>query len=669
MENTGHKILVKKNIKIAFFTITLLLLSACGSGSGGSSSTNNYSYIPKGEALTDRMAVKFLDMSTMGSTPAMVKELREKGVVVWVDEQLAKKWDYKKESIVYNMMHDALKMRPHDYCEKANVPIPKTEAEIDDLIEKFLADNDTVFNRTLIHGADELTYHSSAIFAGHMEDDAQLRQKIAYVLSQIVIVSESNDFLFKNRGEALSYYYDILLKNAFGTYSNILYNATLSPAMATYLTYANNRKVHTDEKTGTTVAPDENYGREIMQLFSIGLFELNTDGTARIKQGKKVPTYTQKDVEEISRVFTGMSYSHDVFNNKGFNATLWRGDSLHPLLCVEKYHDSEEKEFLGQTLAAGQSCFQDVNNTIKILMNHPNSAPFIAKKLILRLTKSNPNTDYVQRVAEVFKSSGGDLGKTVKAILLDAELWEDIKNDSATKIKEPYLAYTNMLRALDVEPWPLRTVKDDDGTTHTIKNRYFVRSKYQYLNQWPTFSPTVFNFYSDTYEPDSEVFKTRALVAPEAQILTTKYIMGITNNAYNTLHQNEYNYLLAQSDGNETKLYKSHPGLLNFVNLLLNFEEYVEYFRISGKEFKDGPKESDGRAQAIEKIINDASQRLLGKKLNHQFVQKLVESYRDVFTDRYPSSWDNNEIKSELVSRVIAPVITELVMSQEYMVQ
>lgn len=668
MANIGHKILVKKNIKVAFIAIILLLFSACGGGSS-SSKPDNYGYIPKGEALTDRMAVKFLDMATMGSTPAMVKELREKGVVVWVDEQLAKKWNYKKESIVYNMMHDALKMRPHDYCEKANVPIPKTEAEIDDLIEKFLADNDTVFNRTLIHGADELTYHSSAIFADHMEDDAQLRQRVAYALSQIVIVSESNDFLFKNRGEALSYYYDILLKESFGKYSDILYDVTLSPAMASYLTYANNRKAHTDEKTGTTVAPDENYGREIMQLFSIGLFDLNMDATAKIENGKRVPTYTQKDVEEISRVFTGMGYAHDVFNNRGFNATLWRSDSLHPLLCVEKYHDSQKKEFLGKTLPAGQSCFQDVEDTIKILVNHPNNAPFIAKKLILRLTKSNPKADYVQRVAEVFKSSGGDLGKTVKAILLDSEIWEDIKNDSATKIKEPYLAYTNMLRALDVKPWPLRTVNDDDGSTHTIKNRYFVRSKYQYLNQWPTFSPTVFNFYSDAYEPDSDIFKNRGFVAPEAQILTTKYIMGITNNAYNTLHQNEYNYLLARSDGNVTKMYKSHPGLTSFSNLLLNFGDYAEYFRIPGKEFKDGPRESDGRAQAIEKIINDASQRLLGERLNQQFAQKLIESYRDVFTDRYAPSWDNNEIKSELVSRVIAPLITEIVMSREYMVQ
>ncbi|SFV66148.1 hypothetical protein MNB_SM-6-820 [hydrothermal vent metagenome] len=632
-----------------------------GSNTGGSGNSNAYSYIPKGNALTDRMAVRFLDMATMGSTPQSVQKLRQKGVVQWVDDQLAKQWNFKKESIVYNLMTYALKMRPYYYCKKRyNLPIPTNQAEIDDLINKFLADDDIVFNRGLIHGGDELDYHSSAILTDEIEDDAQLRQRVAYALSQIIVASESTDFFFKNRGEALSYYYDILLKGAFGNYGDILYNVSLSPAMATYLTYANNRKAYIDKDTNQTIYPDENYGREIMQLFSVGLYKLNMDGTEQRVSGKRVPTYGQKDVMEMSRVFTGMTYPNHIFKSKK-DPSMWISDVLHPLTCNNDYHDDKAKQFLGKSLPKGQSCFKDVKGAIDILMQHQNTAPFIAKKLIMRLTKSNPKTDYIKRVAEVFKESGGDLGKTVRAVLLDEEIWDDIKNDHATKIKEPYLTYINMLRAFNVKPWPERTTTDDDGTKRSIKDRYYVRSRYQYLGQWPTYAPTVFNFYNDTYQPDISEFKIRGYVAPEAQILTTKYMMGIANNTCATLKQCEYHYIYAN---NGKKLGRS--GQLFHTYMLLDFGNYTEYFKRSGKQFQDGPRDASGREDALRKVIEDASERLMGKQLDQTFVKELVDSYKDELKS-YASSWDNDDIQKYLVSRIIAPVITEIVMSKEFM--
>ena len=640
-------------------------------GDGNSQSSKHsvtvdtHSYIPNEANLTDRMAVKFLDMATMGSTPQMVQELKQKGVLAWVDEQLAKPWNFKKESIVYNMMHDALKMRPSAYCQKANLPLPQNETDIDNLIDTFLADNDTVFNRTLIHGADELDYHSSAILRGHLEDDAQLRQRVAFALSEIIVASESTDFFFRNKGEALSYYYDLLLKGAFGNYGDLLYNVSISPAMATFLTYASNRKEYIDPDTNQTIYPDENYGREIMQLFSIGLFDLNMDGTPQRQDGKRVSSYGQQDVMEVSRVFTGLIYAHHTQSNN-HSPSLWQSDSLHPMVCYSSYHDGNAKTFLGQTVPAGQDCFEDIRNTIDILMNHSNAAPFIAKKLIIRLTKSNPKTDYVQRVAEVFKNSGGDLGQTVRAILLDKNIWENIKDDRAVKIKEPYLMYTQMLRAMDVQPWPRRTVTDDDGTQHSIDDHYYVRSKYNTLNQWPTYQPTVFGFFSDNYQPNNLEFKMRGWKAPKASLYTTKYMVGIENNTLDTFKRNEYHYLYASNTDANGSYTLGHRSGQFHTYMLFDFADYLNQFKKPSQEFTDGPRDEAGREAAVRYVIQDASQRLLGKQLDSETVQQLVDAYRDVFT-RYAGSWDNETIQKYLVARIIAPLITEIVMSEEYM--
>ena len=480
-----------------------------------------------------------------------------------------------------------------------------------------------------------------------------------------MVASESTDFFFKNRGEALSYYYDILLKGAFGKYGDVLYDVSLSPAMATYLTYASNRKAYIDNNTNQTIYPDENYGREIMQLFSIGLFELNIDGTKKRKSGKSISTYAQEDVMEVSRVFTGLIYPNHIFPNKK-DPSLWISDALHPLVCEQSYHDTGNKTFLGQTVAGSSNCFDEVNATINILMNHPNAAPFLAKKLILRLTKSNPKTAYVQRVAEVFKNSGGDLGKTVKAVLLDEEIWDDIKNDRAVKIKEPYIHYTGILRAFHVQPWPKRTEKDDGGEVRSIHNAYYVGSKYKYINEWPTYSPTVFNFYSDSYEPDNYEFKTKGLKAPEAQMLTTKYMTGIENFTNDTLKRNEYHFLYGlntDSNGNHI-LGRKNSQWGSY--MLFDLDEYLEKFKKPGKTFKDGPKDKAGRIEAIRYVISDASQRLLGKQLDSDFVQQLVDAYKNKLGS-YAGSWDNEKIQAYIIEKIITPLITEIAMSEDYM--
>lgn len=643
-----------------------------GNGTHGTGDTPPaYDWIPKGAALTDRMAIRFLNMATFGATPQAVQDLRAKGVVKWVDEQLAAKWDPDRESVLRHMMYQAIRLQPYRYFRRyKDLSIPKTEAEVHAAVRRFLEDNDYVFNRSEGNGPSELDYHSSNLVAGQIQDPQQLRQRTAYALSQIIIASQSNDDFFRDRGEALSYYYDLLLAHAFDRYGDLLYDVSLSPAMATYLTYASNQKAHKDS-SGTWVTPDENYGREVMQLFSIGLYALNMDGTEKRQDGDRIPVYTQEDVNAMSRVFTGLVYAHGV-RPESFMRGIKDGDMIHPLICMNRYHDTDQKHVLGADLPAGQDCYEDVKSAVNLLTNHPNAAPFIAKKLILRLTKSNPNTDYVQRVAEVFKNTHGNLGQTVKAILLDQELWADIKNGTATKLKEPYVAFVNLLRALDVQPFKHYSREDGDAPgdpkpEYTIKNHFFIPSHYSRFGEWPTWSPTVFNFYSDRYEPDDNLFKIRGFVSPESQIMTTKYLIAMLNYTYTILSRGEKNYLI-NVNGSEEGIYTKRKLYKEPNYMLIDLSELIEMFRPAGStQVRDMVKEDEAfRTRALGKVLDWVEARLIGEKMDKAFRDTLIEKYQNKFKG---GNDPEKAFRANLVSRVIAPVISEIVASKYFMVQ
>jgi uncharacterized protein (DUF1800 family) len=358
----------------------------------------------------------------------------------------------------------------------------------------------------------------------------ELRQRVAFALSQVFVISMQDNTVGRNiRGVAD--YYDLLTANAFGNYRTLLEKVTLHPQMGIYLTSLANQK----ENAATGLLPDENYAREVMQLFSIGLYKLNPDGTP-IKDpgGNPVPTYSHDDIAGLAKVFTGLSW----FSPSPSNTTFFGGGAdpnrdWQPMSFYPSFHSISAKSFLGVTVPA--AAVPDIAGDLKIaldtIFNHPNVGPFIATRLIQQLVTSNPSPAYVGRVAAVFNNNGagvrGDLGATVRAVLLDTEARDSGALTSASfgKLREPVIRLANWMRAFgatsqaQADPaqggagW-LMFQTDDPGSR---------------LGQTPMRAPTVFNFWRPGYVPPNTQLGARALVAPEFQIVDEVQVAGYLN--------------------------------------------------------------------------------------------------------------------------------------------
>lgn len=403
----------------------------------------------------------------------------------------------------------------------------------------------------------------SFVEAAVMSDD-QLRQRMAFALSQILVTSSMGNTNIDSNPHLQASYYDILVRNAFGNYRDILEEVTYSPAMATYLTYLRNRKG--DPNSGRV--PDENYAREVKQLFTIGLLELNMDGTPRLRNGNPIETYTNEDITGLARVFTGFSYDTSNFwESPGDNNASLR---YAPLKIFPEMHSNLEKSFLGVTIPAGVSGPESVERALDTLFNHPNVAPFISKQLIQRFVTSNPSPAYVERVARTFESgrftlgngvavgtgARGDLKATISAILLDAEARTPELRESSSfgKVREPLIRFTHWARAFKVNSADMSdqlTLRDAQGATK--------------LSQQILRSPSVFNFYRPGYVAPGTSSGEAGLAAPELQIVSAASIPGYINvmNSYifnfavpdgggaNTNFQPNYNYEAALAEDPE----------------------------------------------------------------------------------------------------------------------
>ena len=340
----------------------------------------------------------------------------------------------------------------------------------------------------------------------------QLRQRVAFALSQILVVSQLGaDEYARERGFAN--YHDILAKQAFGNYKDLLLDVSLNPIMGIYLSALNNPKA--DETLN--IRPDENYAREVLQLFSVGLSQLNKDGTPALdSNGNPVSTFDQETIKEFSRVFTGWSLSHtSVFNEMGAYAAPI--SNTEPMKAYPEFHDAGEKTLLnGEKIAAGKTPLEDVQAALDNIMAHKNVAPFIGKKLIQYLITSNPSKAYVERVATVFDNNGsgvkGDMKAVIKAIYLDDEA-QNPPADSLTyygKLKEYPLLVSGLWRAFKAQGIP---VTDKGKSVDTI--RYM--SGTLNAEQEAFFAPSVFNFYQSEYSPPGKL-AAQKLLAPEFQI-------------------------------------------------------------------------------------------------------------------------------------------------------
>ncbi|MCY7389618.1 MAG: DUF1800 domain-containing protein [Burkholderiales bacterium] len=360
-----------------------------------------------------------------------------------------------------------------------------------------------------------------SIWKNFSSSDDALRQRVAFALSEIFVVSLSSNIAFSYpRGPAQ--YLDTLGVHAFGNYRNLLEAVTYSPMMGLYLSHLRNQK----ENLSTGTVPDENYAREVMQLMSIGLYQLNLDGTVKLNQvGNPIETYSNADVSGMGKVMTGLSWAGpDTSNNRfgGGGLATEPDREIKPMQAYDQYHSISQKQFLGvtipaQTLAATNN---DIRLALDTLFNHPNVGPFIGKQLIQRLVSSNPSPAYVSRVATVFNNNGsgvrGDMKAVIRAVLLDSEA-RAVAVGNNGKLREPVVRFLQWMRAFNATSRDGRFLL---GTTSDPASQ---------LGQTPMYSPSVFNFFRPGYIPPNSKVGTAGLVAPEAQITNETSVAGYLN--------------------------------------------------------------------------------------------------------------------------------------------
>lgn len=376
--------------------------------------------------------------------------------------------------------------------------------------------------------------------------DDQLRQRVAFALSQILVVSDvalGED----SQAEPLAAYYDILVNGAFGNFRTLLENVTLSPMMGLYLSSLRNSKA--DPVTGQT--PDENYAREVMQLFTIGLVMLQPDGTLQLgTDGLPVATYNQTTITEMAKVFTGWAYPSS-------SLTAFRTASTNyysPMQLFPAYHDDTAKNLSpvsATPIPASQGGTKDLQLALDALFTHQNTPPFISKLLIQRLVTSNPSPGYVYRVAKAFENNGsgvrGDLGAVVRAILTDYEARSPSVAGNAAygKLKEPLLRLTALLRGFNassssgrylgyrvaVNGTPITSATPKPATAAEITT-IAASTRLDYLHtaiaEAPLRSPTVFNYYHPDYVLPGPL-AAAGLVAPEFEITDDNFAIGVPN--------------------------------------------------------------------------------------------------------------------------------------------
>ncbi|GAA4362118.1 DUF1800 domain-containing protein [Kangiella marina] len=350
-----------------------------------------------------------------------------------------------------------------------------------------------------------------------LKAEDQLRQRVAFALSEIWVISQYGVSSSGEHGnKSLSNYYDILLEHSFGNYRDLMQDVTLSPVMGEYLSMLRNRKPDLERN----IRPDENYARELMQLFSVGLVELNLDGTPKLDaNGNTIPTYDQDDIEGLAHVFTGWTWQ----NAETF---WWWGDNrdlISSMKAFPEFHAEGEKQIInGGIIPAGQTPEQDLSQALDHIFNHPNVAPFVAKQLIKKLVTSNPSPDYVERVATAFNNNGsgvrGDMKTVIKAILLDDEAvtGEVSHGKPFGKLKEPILKLTAFWRAFNA-----------NTGTGTFEFRWVDND----FAQGPLKSPSVFNFFSPNYQP-AGALKDADINAPEFEIHTEGTMAKMTNHLH-----------------------------------------------------------------------------------------------------------------------------------------
>ncbi len=518
--------ILAKQMRTRFIAATLLagVLSACGGGDGetavsgpdpsqGAQSDNLFA--------TEQATSRFLVQSTFGPTPMQVSAQTGRSASAWFVGQLDK---------------------------PATLHTP--------MIEEYLrlGNADIRSNRVARNGP------AFAFWRASIESEDQMRQRMAFALSQILVVSDYADFFVGNVPEVMGGYRDTLVTNAFGNYRELLEDITYNPAMGYYLTYMGNRK----EDPRRNRKPDENYARELLQLFTIGLVELNPDGTPVIgSDGKAKEIYDNADITGLARVFTGLDLEglnrrEGGVDRIGDRDTGLEKSFLRPMTVNTEEHSVVDKVFLGTTIAAGTSAQASIDQALDTIMAHKNVGPFVGRQLIQRFTTSNPSPAYTTRVASAFDAGRytlpngatvgdgrkGDLAATLAAVLFD----EDARGDAGLsdpgfgKIREPILRFTGFARAFGM-----------DLSRPEYNESLYDTSRSSSLSQHPYRSASVFNFYRPGYVPPNTQTGARDMTVPEMQLVnassTTGYINFASYLAFNNPSDGNINRLRTRFEG------------------------------------------------------------------------------------------------------------------------
>jgi len=467
-------------LSLAFF------LTACGgggsSGGGGGAAASAPAEKPASintggiggtsptapEDFTPETVARLAKQATFGPTPELIEHIYSLGSTeAWLNEQFG------LSTSTYSDM--AAKPVPGNFCQTLTG-----------------TDQTNCIRENFTATPMQLRFYANAIGR-----DDQLRQRVAFALSQIIVASAVD----VGNTSGLATFNQILLSNAFGNYRDILKAVTLNPYMGDYLDMADSNKTQ----------PNENYARELMQLFSVGTVLLNPDGTPQTDNtGATIATYSNTDVKEVARALSGWTYAR--LNGAPLTDPTYR-DWTTPMIVYAARYDTGAKTFLGKTVPANATQQASVDAVVDAVFNHPNTGPYICKRLIQQLTLANPTPAYIARVAAVFADNGagvrGDMKAVVKAIYLDSEA--RTISQLPGKVKEPVLLATSLARAIGYS---------SDGYAFTTRDAG--------MGQAPFRAPSVFNFYPY----DFPLPQGAGLVSPVSKLITTSTVMARHNFVY-----------------------------------------------------------------------------------------------------------------------------------------
>ena len=526
-----------------------LATAACGGGDSSTSAVAGPGAGPVVEVrapTSDAEAARFLLQASFAASQRAIEQLKRDGYEPWLDGQM----------------------------DQANSQTAKS----------FFADRG--FDRV-----DENDYFNSDRIADQMiwsqllSGGSSVRKRVALALSEFFVVS-INNLAVEWPGPAIGEYWDILNRNAFGSFRELIEEITLNPAMGVFLNTRGNQKA--DPNSGRV--PDENYGREIMQLMSIGLFELNIDGSLKLSGGEPIETYTNDDVTGIAKVFTGYEFDFTgigtttvqgnweladpdwVRNPMTSDVSRWRWKPWNA--AGDAFHSQQEKSFLGLTIPAGTNAADSLAMALDHLVAHPNVGPFFSKQMIQRLVTSNPSPSYIQRVAEVFENNGvgvrGDLRAVFKAILLDEEALssQSLEDPTFGKLREPMLRFVQLGRTFN-----MRSVSGDWDLGDASNPSWA-------LGQSPLRAPSVFNFFRPGYFRAGSQSADQDLLAPEFQLVNETSVAGYVNFMHAAVQAEFWPFEDVELDySTEMALAEDSASLLAHLELLLTANQLTDDVR------------------------------------------------------------------------------------------